>query len=66
MDILAHYSVTIRWDEKEKAFVATVAEFPHISAHGTTREAAMEQLRVAVEGCAIGMAKIGLNVPEPK
>jgi predicted RNase H-like HicB family nuclease len=60
---LEELKISVRWSDREKAFVATVAEFPTVSAHGTTKEKAIEALRVAVEGCAVGMAKIGLSVP---
>ena len=57
------YTVKVDWDDRESQFIATVKELPTVSAHGTTREEAIQALRTAVEGCLRGMDKIGLARP---
>ena len=43
------YLYSVGWSELDRAFVARVAEFPSLSAHGNNPEAALREIRFVVE-----------------
>lgn len=43
------YSYVAEWSEDDRLYVARVAEWPSLTAHGSTTEAAVEELRTVVE-----------------
>ncbi|MCK6509402.1 type II toxin-antitoxin system HicB family antitoxin [Myxococcota bacterium] len=42
------YWYIVEWEEEDQVFVARVAEFPSLSAHGNTQEQAMAELQGVV------------------
>jgi len=43
------YEVIIYWSEEDQTFVAEAPELPGCSAHGSTREAALQNINSAME-----------------
>ena len=56
------YSVLIQWSEEDGCFIASVPEWPYITAHGDTREEAAREIGIALEG-AIKCAKDANTAP---
>lgn len=42
------YSYTVGWSTEDQVFVARVAEFPSLAAHGETAEEALQEIRFVV------------------
>jgi antitoxin HicB len=62
---LQRYSRHIYFDEEDGGFVALCAEFPHLSAFGATREAALAELDVVLGGAAEVFREEGWTLPDP-
>ena len=45
------YLYSVGWSEKDEAFVARVAEFPSLAAHGETLEEAMREIKIGRRIC---------------
>lgn len=59
------YSVVARYFAEDDGFIATVEEFPGISAFGATREEAIRELEVALEATVEEYEEAGWPLPEP-
>lgn len=44
------YSINLKWYEDDKCYIATVEEFPNLSAHGETYEEALDEIQIALKG----------------
>lgn len=64
-EAIDHYSYSVSWSAKDDLFVARVAEFPLVAAHGETQEKALKEIMVAVEGVIEDMAESGEEIPQP-
>lgn len=60
-----HYLYSVGWSEKDNAFVARVAEFPSLAAHGKTQEKALREIRLVVEEVVNDLSHSNAPVPEP-
>ena len=40
---------TVVWSDEDQAFIATSTNWPHVSAHGDTKEEALKELSTALE-----------------
>ena len=60
------YSIAVAWSEADEGFIATVAEFPGLSAFGETREEAVQEAQVALELFIEDMQEDGEPLPEYK
>jgi predicted RNase H-like HicB family nuclease len=60
------YSINLTWSEEDSCYVATVAEFPDLSAFGESPEDAVEEAKTAVEGFLKVYVEDGCPVPRPK
>lgn len=60
-----HYLYSVGWSEPDRAFVARVAEFPSLSAHGDSMEAALQEIRFVVEAVIEDLEQSGERIPEP-
>lgn len=60
------YSINVQWSEEDECFVALVPEFPTLSAFGETREEALAEAKVALQGFIDIYQADGLPLPEPK
>jgi predicted RNase H-like HicB family nuclease len=59
------YSINLVWSEEDSCYVATVAEFPGLSAFGETPEEATEEAKIAVEGFLKVYQEDGCQIPKP-
>lgn len=59
------YLYTVGWSEADEAFVARVAEFPSLAAHGETQEEAMREIRDVVEFVLNDLKESDEPIPAP-
>ena len=59
------YSISLEWNEEDACYIATVAEFPGLSAHGNTPEEAAAEAREAAEGFLEVYKEVNCPIPEP-
>lgn len=60
------YQVILYWSDDDAAFVAEAPELPGCRAHGGTQEAALQNLRQAMELWIDTAREFGDPVPEPR
>jgi predicted RNase H-like HicB family nuclease len=60
-----HYLYSVGWSEQDEAFVARVAEFPSLAAHGETQEEALREIKSAVEFVLNDLRENDESAPEP-
>ena len=59
------YLYSVGWSEEDKAFVARVAEFPSLAAHGETQEEALSEIKSVVEFVIKDLIELKEPIPEP-
>lgn len=59
------YLYSVGWSEADESFVARVAEFPSLAAHGETQEEAMREIRDVVEVVLNDLKESNEPIPEP-
>lgn len=62
---MVKYSINILWSQEDNGFIATVPEFPSLSAFGETYEEALKEAQSALEGYITVLSEDGENLPEP-
>ena len=60
-----HYLYTVGWSEDDEAYVARVAEFPSLAAHGDSQEAALRSLQQVVKAVLRDMSTSNEPIPQP-
>lgn len=60
------YSIVIMWSDRDNCYIATVPEFPRVSAHGDTPEDALREVGIALQGAMEAYAEEGWPLPEPR
>jgi predicted RNase H-like HicB family nuclease len=65
-EMVSKYSTLVQWSEDDRAFIATVSEFPHLSSFGDTPEEAVEELRGVIEDVLDIMEQEGTKPPVPE
>ncbi len=60
------YSINLAWSKEDECYVATVPEFPGLSAMGETPEKAAEEAKIAVDGFLEIYLEDGCEIPEPE
>ena len=60
-----HYLYSVGWSEADDAFVARVAEFASLAAHGDTQEEALREIKTVVEFVLNDLQESGESIPEP-
>jgi len=60
------YSVSIRWSDEDKGFIATVPELPGLSAFGTNQFEALSELKTASHAYLKSLKETGMPVPAPE
>ena len=60
------YSVSIRWSDEDKGFIATVPELPGLSAFGTNQSEAFSELKTASHAYLKSLKESGMPVPAPE
>ncbi len=58
------YSANLIWSEEDGAYMATVPEFPNLSAFGKTPREAVREAETAVRGFIEVMKEDGCEIPE--
>lgn len=59
------YSMLIRWSDEDECFIATIPEFPGLSAFGDTRSEAAKEAEIVLEGFIEIYKEDGIELPEP-
>jgi len=60
------YSINLTWNDEDNCYIATVSEFPGLSAFGDTPEEAVEEAKIAIEGFLKVYEEDGCQIPEPE
>lgn len=60
-----HYLYSVGWSEEDDAFIARVAEFPSLAAHGDTQEKALTEIKGVVKFVLSDLKKNEEPIPEP-
>ncbi|MEK7485303.1 MAG: type II toxin-antitoxin system HicB family antitoxin [Planctomycetota bacterium] len=59
------YSYQVMWSEDDNAFLASVAEFPLLSAHGNSPEKALKEIHFVVSEVTTDLEESGESIPQP-
>ena len=59
------YLYSVGWSEEDEAFIARVAEFPSLAAHGDTQEEALSEIKDVVKFVLSDLKENKEPVPEP-
>ena len=59
------YLYSVGWSEEDEAFVARVAEFPSLAAHGETQEEALREIKDVVGFVLEDLNESSEPIPEP-
>src|SRR2546428_4099787 len=59
------YLYTVGWSEDDEAYVARVAEFPSLAAHGDSQEAALREIQFVVGVVLKDLTRSKEPIPEP-
>lgn len=59
------YLYNVGWSEADKTFIARIAEFPSLAAHGDTQEEAMSEIKAVVEFVLNDLRESKEPIPEP-
>ncbi len=60
------YEIIIYWSREDQVFVADVPELPGCMAHGETQEAALKNVKDAIQLWINTAKEFGDPIPEPK
>lgn len=60
------YSINIIWSDEDEGYIATIPEFPGLSAFGDTPEEAIEEANIALAGFIETFKEDGCKIPEPQ
>jgi predicted RNase H-like HicB family nuclease len=60
------YEIIIHWSNEDRVFVAEAPELPGCMAHGDTEEAALKNIKDAIQLWIDTAREFGDPVPEPK
>ena len=60
------YKVTIRWSERDKAYIAEMPELPGCMADGPTQEEALKNVREVAELWIEAARGMGRAIPQPE
>ena len=63
---MSNYSFQVFWSDEDGEYVASLPEFPHLSALAATPEGAVREAQVVLEMVLDHMAEIGEEPPEPQ
>lgn len=60
------YSINIFWSEEDDCYVATIQDFPYLSAFGDTQEEAVADAQKVIQMAIESLERDGIPLPEPK
>lgn len=61
-----HYSMNLKWSNRDQAYIVTVPELPGCKTHGETYQEAVMMGVEAIEGWIEDALKHGETIPEPE
>ena len=59
------YTYRIEWSDEDEAYIGRCLEFPLLSSQEKTQDAALKEIRIAVEASVKWMKDEGEKLPEP-
>ena len=59
----AQYTYEAMWSEKDRVFIARVAEFPSLVAYGDSRGSSLRALRSVVDAVVKDLIESGAEIP---
>jgi predicted HicB family RNase H-like nuclease len=62
---LEQYLYSVGWSEEDDAFIARIAEFPSLAAHGDTQEEALKEIKEVVSFVLKDLSESKEPIPEP-
>ena len=65
MKITEKYSLNIFWSEEDNSYICTLSLFPGLMAFGSTKEEALTEGEIALEGMLQTLKEEGSDVPQP-
>lgn len=60
-----HYSFRLEYSDEDEAYIASVPEFPGITAHGDNPDEAMKEVQIALGGVIEVYTEKKMILPEP-
>lgn len=60
-----HYSFRVEWSEEDEVYIGRCVEFPSLSAHGATANAALAEIEEVVNESVRWLTEEGEEVPQP-
>ena len=63
---MKNYAVIVYWSEEDAVWIAEAPDLEPCAAHGHTREEAVTELEVAMQGWLDVARANGLPIPEPR
>jgi predicted RNase H-like HicB family nuclease len=63
---MTHYEIILYWSQQDQIFVAEVPELPGCIAHGDTQEAALANIKEAMQLWLDTAKEFSDPIPEPK
>jgi len=64
--MMQKYEIILYWSDEDKVFVAEAPELPGCMAHGDTQEAALTNVKEAIQLWIDTAREFGDRVPKPK
>jgi len=61
-----HYAIAVFWSDEDRCWIADVPDLEFCTAHGSTPEDAVREVRVAIEAWLSAAREMGRRVPEPR
>ena len=63
---MLNYEIVLYWSEEDAVFIAEVPELPGCAAHGDTQEAALAEVKEAMQLWLDTAKEFGDPIPQPK
>ena len=60
------YEIVLRWSDEDQVFIAEAPELPGCTAHGDSRETALQDIKDVMQFWTGTTRELGRPVPQPK
>ena len=64
-EVVNKYTYRIEWSEEDQVYIGRCLEFPGLSAHGTTNEKALKEIKFVIAEAINWLREDKKDVPEP-